>query len=217
MQSQVASTLAPEHEAGRAHPLATDGAGGLDVEAAYRRFAPRVYRIVFDFTGDGELAADVVQETFLRVFRYRHIFRETRPVWQWLSVIALHTCSNFLRWQAKETRRMQRVAESMRGVRSPEDAWIAKEGEVLWSLPEHYRRVLLLRYVLGLPYSEVARLEGISRDGIDSRLWRARTALREALEAFDPKAAEGRTILDGRIRARMARTAFQPDPRARRP
>lgn len=60
----------------------------------------------------------------------------------------------------------------------------------LESLPAAERDLLIRRYWLEESIADMAREEGISRNAMDSRLWRARQALRRALEANDPGARQ---------------------------
>jgi RNA polymerase sigma factor (sigma-70 family) len=66
--------------------------------------------------------------------------------------------------------------------------------EVLATLPELDRLLVYLRYFRLATTEEIAARTGLTRRAIDTRLWRARKALREALEALEERT-------DGHVRA----------------
>lgn len=153
--------------------------GGPDLDAWYRMFAPRVRAMILRFTGDEDFAEEMVQETFLRAHRYRHLFDPSRPAWPWLSKIAAHLCANELR--RRRLIPIEPRAEVPREEHGDPEARFTGDGEALQELTVRHRRILVLRHLFGLHYREIARAEGISVRGVDSLLLRARRALRRAV------------------------------------
>lgn len=151
----------------------------LDVEACFQRYAGKLKELVTRYVNDEDLAEEVVQEAFLRVCRFAHMFDPTRPEWPWLSKIVRGVCANTLRARAWAI-----ATDSSAGPGSasadPAEHCVEQEGEVLWALPTRYRNVLLLKHVLGLRYEEIADLQGLCRSGVHALLVRARKALRRA-------------------------------------
>lgn len=132
---------------------------------------------------------DVLQETFLAAFRDLKRFRYEKPgaFLSWLSRIADHVIADAARFQARQKRRADLVR--FRSVGTPEGAEPAdsvtpsrllaeKESlqaliQKLDSLPEDYRRAILLAKVEGLSNAEMAEQLGRSREAAALLLHRA--------------------------------------------
>ena len=126
------------------------------------------------------MAADLYQETFLRLYRARHTWKPDRPVKPWLFGIAV----NAARDQARRVRRLpvevelspvlQATGEAQPDTRMDLEAAIG-------SLPENLREAFLLGAVEGFDHREVAAQLEISPDNARARISRARARLREIL------------------------------------
>ena len=138
-------------------------------------------------TGNGADAEDVVQDAYLRAFRYLDTFRGDN-FRVWLLTIVRNT---FLDW-LKDNRSCRQVFRPL-----PDDAeWTdpAPSAEamlleqvnsetlarMLAQLPIEYREILILREIEELSYKEIARITGLAAGTVMSRLSRARLALRKA-------------------------------------
>lgn len=170
-----------------------DGGRASEFAEWYRAYAPRVNELVLRYTGDHDLAEEVTQETFLRAYRYRDVFDDGRPVWPWLSKIAVRLTANALK---RRTSRREDPWESSSlpaggAVDGPEEMHLAREATPFAGLPPRYRRALFLKYVVGLRYSEIAGSEGIKAESAEMLIMRARKAARLALERHQEPASPG--------------------------
>jgi RNA polymerase sigma-70 factor (ECF subfamily) len=157
--------------------------------AAVRRLlddaGPVVYGYVYARVGgDEQVAADIVQDTFVEAVKGAGTYRGDAAVSTWLCAIAS-------RRLARHYEAERRQAEARRGLQvvpAPERELtdeIVQRDEVVRALgrlsPDH-RQVLVLRYLDGLPVGDVAERLGRSRVQVQSLLQRARNALRVELE-----------------------------------
>ncbi|TCO19701.1 RNA polymerase sigma-70 factor (ECF subfamily) [Kribbella steppae] len=154
------------------------------------RFYPAAVRL----TRNAADAEDLVQETCLRAYRGFDRFQPGTNLRAWLYRILHNTFINDYRKAQHQPRTIaddwsqnQAVERRIADV-SAEDAVIAaipddRLREALASLPEIYRRVVLLFDVDGFSYQEIATIVGVPRGTVMSRLHRARKALRERLQA----------------------------------
>lgn len=149
--------------------------------------APVVYGYVFARVGgDEEVAADLVQDTFLEAMRSASSFRGDSALTTWLCSIASRRLARYYESERRqaEARRQLRVAPE------PEVAddieIVAERDRVTRALgrltPEH-RHVLVLKYLDGRAVAEIAAEIGRSRVQVQSLLQRARDALRLELGA----------------------------------
>lgn len=154
------------------------GDGGAFREL-YERFAGRVFRYALTLLRDRHLAEDVVQETMIAVWRGAERFEGRSQVSTWLFGIARH--------QAYHARRREAKGERVPAERAEEPdpaATVERETRVQRAVaelsPEH-REVVFLAFYEGLPYEEIARLQGVPEGTVKSRMFHAKKRLAEEL------------------------------------
>lgn len=146
-------------------------------EILYRRHRDWVVNLAFRFTGDRDLALDVLQEAFLYLLRKTPGFRLTcqfrsflYPAVKNLSLAARHKAE---RCQSDGTELTEVEAPSSESSRDTERLAAALNG-----LSDEHREVLLLRFVDGLNLAEIADAVGIPLGTVKSRLHHALGILR---------------------------------------
>jgi RNA polymerase sigma factor (sigma-70 family) len=136
------------------------------------RRGPQLYRYLAVRLGNESDARDALQETLTAAWQGLPALRSRGRFWPWLVGIAAH--------KAADTRRAW--LETREAVESPrEDASLLDLRAAVAALPEQFRQVLLLRYVLQLSEEETASALGIRVGTVKSRSARARKALKERL------------------------------------
>jgi RNA polymerase sigma-70 factor (ECF subfamily) len=182
----------------------------LSFEEVVEKYHQKVFNLVYRYLNDYDEAQDLTQDTFVRAYQSWATFRGESQVYTWLYRIALNLCHNRL----KQLKRRQKVeAESLdqpvegesedmlREVPdltlSPERLMENKELQqvirrAIRQLPEDYKQVIILRDIEGFSYSDIAKMTGSSLEAIKSRLFRARTALRDLLRPYLSGEGSGR-------------------------
>jgi RNA polymerase sigma-70 factor (ECF subfamily) len=138
-------------------------------------------------------AEDLLQETFLRAYRGFAGFEAGTNLTGWLHRILRNTFINGYRKRLHEPKTVphdwSRTSEvTGAGVATSAEAVVLgsivdeRLQAALSSLPERYRRVVLLYDVDGFSYREIAGLVGVPRGTVMSRLHRGRKALKERME-----------------------------------
>ncbi|HEV7519027.1 MAG TPA: sigma-70 family RNA polymerase sigma factor [Thermoanaerobaculia bacterium] len=160
----------------------------------YHRFDQMVFNLALRLSGDGEQAADLTQEIFLRVFRYIGQFRGRSSLKTWIFRIAVNHCRSCLgrkhlpmqplAEEADEERSGAVIADPGRG---PEELAVAADcgrrvTAGLARLPESFRVAVVLRDLEGLSYEEIAEVLGVRIGTVRSRIARGREQLRSFLE-----------------------------------
>jgi RNA polymerase sigma-70 factor (ECF subfamily) len=154
--------------------------------ALYRRFQAGIYRFAWRMTGSREAAEDVTQETFLVVVRGPGRYDESRGAFgPYLYGIA----RNLLIKRAGRERPFVALGDDEESLRSHGDPGedldrrLAVEAvrQAVLTLPEHYREVVVLAELQGLPYEEVAAVLACPVGTVRSRLHRARGLLAQRL------------------------------------
>ncbi len=164
-------------------------------EELVKRYEGKIYGHTVRLLGNREDAEDVLQETFLNVFRSLDRFRGDSSFSTWIYRIATNNALMRLRKLSHGERELNDELpppESMKRqalashILDPKDAFLEKEmlrelDKAVEKLPEKYRTIFLLRDVEEFPTDKTAQVLGISEAAVKSRLHRARLFIREAL------------------------------------
>jgi RNA polymerase sigma-70 factor (ECF subfamily) len=159
-------------------PVTTPTAGA-DVDALFRAHYPRLVRALAVACGDGELAADAVQEAFVRAHvRWRRLQHYEDPV-GWIRRVAVNLLRDDHRRRVRGRRAVARLAAAPAPVEAPPEP--DGLGALLAELPRQQRIVVALYYVDGLSVAEVAAAMEIADGSVKSHLHDARQRLRAVL------------------------------------
>lgn len=179
-------------------------AGDLDAfEELVRLYEKKVFTLVYRFVGNWADAHDLAQETFIRVYQALPTLREEGSFTAWVHQIAANVCRDELRKKRKHPKTsLEEMMSSSGGIPLPAEGagcpektleqWEMSEAvqEILNSLPDEYRMVLVMREVEGMAYDEIAAALDISPGTVKSRLNRARQAFKQKMltrrELFQP-------------------------------
>ena len=166
-----------------------------------QRYEQVLYNFSMKMCGKREDAEDVVQDTFLNVFKYLKGFRRETKFKNWLYRIATSAC-------IKKRRKSKYAPEreiSLDAFIPSEEAQVEQETplwatlplnqvlneelgrtieEAILELPEKYRLVLVLRDIEGFSTEESAQILRLTPANVKVRLHRARLFLREQLKSY---------------------------------
>ena len=154
------------------------------------RYDQRLLNFVYRTIGDRERAQDLVQETFVRVYRHLQRFDQTKKFSTWIYTIASNLAKNELRNRSRNPLVLfqtikknwdadHRPLEWEDTQYKPDDLFRKrhlreKVEEAVKRLPEHHRIVFVLRELEGKTYEEIADITGCNLGTVKSRLNRAR-------------------------------------------
>ncbi|MGW7518363.1 RNA polymerase sigma factor [Streptomyces sp. NPDC054796] len=142
---------------------------------------PHVRRFAFSLCASSQDAEDAAQEAMIVLFRRIGTLRATAALASWMFRIVRNEC---LRRARRLAHRSETAVDT--AVSSAENdvlgrLEIERLTDVIASLPDDQRRVLIMRDIQGLPGKTVASALGLSTSAMKSRLHRARRAVREGL------------------------------------
>lgn len=154
------------------------------------RYQTRLLNFVYRTTGDRERAEDLVQETFIRVYRHLHRFDQSKKFSTWIYTIASNLAKNELRNRSRNPLVLfqairknwdadQKPLEWEDNTFRPDDLFRKRHlrqmvETAVEELPEHHRAVFVLRELEGKTYEEIAEITSCNLGTVKSRLNRAR-------------------------------------------
>lgn len=149
-------------------------------EALVERHWQRAYRIAYGILGDAHFAEDVTQEAMLALLANVGRFDSRRPFEPWLHRIVTNRALDWLRQRNRRAEVAPLVAP--RPSEPADDPGLAS---ALASLSPEHRAVVVLRHLGGYGTNEIARMLGLRRGTVGSRLRRGLDQLRARLEEED--------------------------------
>lgn len=167
----------------------------LALNALMDRWAPKLTAFLMKITGNYQVAVDLSQETFVRLYGARKRYRPQGAFSTYLFSIAANLARNHARWKRRHptvsldaTTNDGRplVPESSDSRPGPDDRAGTVERyrevrEALLALPHDLREAISLFVYEGMSYAEIARVAGCSSKAAETRIYRARLALKERL------------------------------------
>lgn len=172
----------------------------IRLDEIYREYRVRIYRYIAGLAGR-EQAEDLTQDVFMKAGKSLHEFRGDAHVATWLYRIATNTVldlrkSGACRKESAESPDLEAIADMAHDrnlwtkdrSKSPDDILIRKQmsecvRSIVDALPENDRIIIGLSDMEGFSDREIAEILNIKPGAAKIRLHRARTRLREKLEA----------------------------------
>jgi RNA polymerase sigma-70 factor (ECF subfamily) len=164
-------------------------------EILVERYKNPLTNYVFRFLGDYEACVDVVQETMIKVFRYKDTYSSIAKFSTWIYTIA----GNLARTEYQRRKRRKHFSIDSYGQEKDETFEIPDESyrpdiitdsgikdkiiqDALLKVSESYRDVVILRDIQNLSYEEIAEIKGLAVGTVKSRINRGRTQLQKLLK-----------------------------------
>ena len=160
-------------------------------EELIRQYEKKVYTLCFRMCGNSEDAEEAAQDAFLALWRGIDRFRQESSLSTWIYRLATNACIDTLRRRKKQSGSVSLDDEELfvdavdtspqpqETVEHRETQKLLQEG--LSALSEEYRKVLILREIEGLSYTEIAESASIELGTVKSRISRGRSLLRNFL------------------------------------
>jgi RNA polymerase sigma-70 factor (ECF subfamily) len=174
------------------------------MERLILKYQGRIYNVILKMCGNPDDAAELTQETFVKVIESIEKFRGRSGFYTWVFRIAVNLTLNHCQRHARRVTRSldaeetqpdgeaeQALRDFLSDDRVPDPAIVAQSRELcdlamesLLKLEEPQRAVIVLRDIEGMDYNQIADVLNIELGTVRSRLSRARSTLREVLEAM---------------------------------
>jgi RNA polymerase sigma factor (sigma-70 family) len=154
-----------------------------DYNLAVDQHADGIYRFAVKHLRDNDLAKDVVQESFARLWM-RVDAVDGAKAKSYLFTTAHHLLVDEVRHAGRSSRMEDRHADLHYGTQAPPDLKATLDA-ALATLPQVQRSVVLLRDLEGYSYEEIAELTGLNLPQVKVYIYRGRTALKEWIGSLE--------------------------------
>jgi RNA polymerase sigma factor (sigma-70 family) len=166
--------------------LAGLGSGNPEASAAFiRRFQGRVYGLAVTMLRDPDVAEDVAQETFVRVWRHAATYDARRGrVPTWVLAIARNLAIDRARLRSATPVDPEVIASELEVATEDAPVDIAERDRVrqaVGALPDDQRRALVLAMYAGRTAREISELDGVALGTVKTRIRAAMLKLRDTL------------------------------------
>ena len=151
-------------------------------EEIYNRYAPQIFRVCLGYTNDADQAKDLVQETFISVWKNLKDFRNQSAISTWIFRIATNHCL-----RAIEVAKRMPPAELPLHLpdvceESPEEK-LSFLYQCIAGLEETERIIISLE-LEGLPQAEIAAVVGLSNGNVRVKIHRIKEKLAQKSKAY---------------------------------
>jgi RNA polymerase sigma-70 factor (ECF subfamily) len=152
-------------------------------EQLYRNHVGRIFALCVRMTGDRELAEELTQSSFVRIWEQLKKFEQKSSFGTWCYRVALNVVLEYLRSAARRPAHTTWVDDSV--LRIAQTPSPGRRMDLQWAigaLPERARLVFVLYEIERFQHDEIAEMLGIAVGTSKAQLHRARQLLRESLE-----------------------------------
>jgi len=150
-----------------------------------------LYRFVLYKIKDEDLADDITQETFLRVWKNRNSLKEDKSFFALIAKISSNLCYDYFRHQEVRNRHKNSVSDFLK--HENQDPESINQGETLQTeifrlinekLPDKCRNIILLSRIEGKSNQEIAEILSISLRTVENQIYRGIKILKKNLSNF---------------------------------
>lgn len=167
-------------------------------EQEFLPFSNALYNFAYRLTYEQNDAHDLVQETFLKAYRFLHSFEQGTNAKAWLFRILKNTFINDFRKKSKEPAKVDYSeiesyvnteevnTPSVSNLRTESNQYLIGDevANALNSLAIDFRTIIILSDLEGFKYEEMAKILDIPVGTVRSRLHRARHLIKEKLQTY---------------------------------
>lgn len=148
----------------------------------------KMYRLALRVVKNEEEAHDVVQDSFVKVWKKREKLAEIENKEAYCMTIARNMGIDKLRARKMDTTDIDEQYDLKANVADPERQLVAKQElsivmDIVDKLPENHRTVIQLRDIEGYTYKEISEMTGYSIEKVKVYLHRARTKLKQQIKS----------------------------------
>ncbi len=140
--------------------------------SVYSQYATMLFQIAYSYLKDTSLSEDVMQNSFLKLLLNKKDIPDDKLKF-WLVRVVINECKTILR----KNKKLAEVDVELLPDKSKDNDIL----ELVYSLDEKYRQVIVLHYYQGFKTDEIAKTLNVSQSAVLKRLERARQMLKKII------------------------------------
>lgn len=152
-------------------------------EETFKRYYPLLVAFIERHVGDSDLAQDLAQDVFFKLYESKSDFPTDASLKSWLYTTSRNIAIDYLRHLKVEDNYQILAAEAMMYATGVDEeineTLVLKINEALNTLPEQCRQIVKMNIIDGYKYTEIADTLGISINTIRTQISRGYKKLRE--------------------------------------
>ncbi|VXC50318.1 RNA polymerase sigma factor [Sphingobacterium multivorum] len=154
-------------------------------EIIYKEYAPAIRKLCLSYTGDRDNAEDLIQETFITVWKKPDSFRNDAKLSTWIYRIAINNCLTSMRKKHQHLKKMTDTS----CIDIPEDSSNEKiqQIDLLYKCISKLKeadRVLITLVLDEKPYEQIAEITGITENNLRVKIHRIKKELTEIFHKY---------------------------------
>lgn len=160
------------------------------------KYSNDIFRYAYRILRHEQDAQNASQDTFLKAWQGLKSFKGISKFSTWLYSISYNVCMNYLKKRKKEASVStedvplpfdETTANKNSHNTTPEESYLQKErlkvlNEAIDKLPPHHKQMMILRFIEGFSYEEIAKITALPLGTVKSKISRARDKLIELLK-----------------------------------
>ncbi len=152
----------------------------------FRTNSKKIFHLCYGYTGDGDSANDLMQETFLKVWQNLDKFRSEAMISTWIYRIAVNTCLSYLRVEKRQAKEelTDNIVENRPEEQSEKNEQVARLYKCI-SMLEENERIIITMVLDEVPYPEIAEISGISEGNLRVKIHRIKQKLTEIYNRYE--------------------------------
>lgn len=158
----------------------------------YDQYYTIIYRTAYRYCAEPNAAKDIVQETFIRAFKYISSYKEQKngSFEAWLVTIAKNEAIKYIQKQSKRNEILEEEIDISKDTLNAsvedeviEQITVEEVQSIIQTLPELTRAIFLLRFLHGFKFKEIGDKLNISENTARQHIFRAKKVVQRAIKA----------------------------------
>lgn len=146
----------------------------------------KIFNLCYGYTGDSDMANDLMQETFIKVWQHLEKFRNESQLSTWIYRIAVNTCLSHIRTaKRRPTDELNdQIIENYTEEVSHKQEQVALLYKSIAQLDEN-ERIIITLVLDEMPYPEIAQIAGVSEGNLRVKIHRIKHKLTEIYNKYE--------------------------------
>jgi|SRR5690606_3762313 len=152
----------------------------------FEKNSERIFHLCYGYTGSSDLANDLMQETFIKVWQNLDSFRNQSQISTWIYRIAINTCLSHLRVEKKKIadELNEHIIQTVADTVSEKEEQVEQLYKCIAQLEEN-ERIIITMVLDEVPYPEIAEISGISEGNLRVKIHRIKAKLTQLYNRYE--------------------------------